>query len=132
MPYFFKVVRKKRNLRYLSAVWLVLVALELLCPIFCENPAFAASLRSSKNTISYSTGNQNKESEDSVAVNQFQNRSNEESICSDECLCHAAALISFSDIDLNDESFHSERMAFAANLSVSNSLPPPYIPPKQS
>jgi hypothetical protein len=130
----YKVIKKKRNLRRLSAVWILLVAIELFCPAFCDEPAFAAEVNSPRSEVSFSVDDADKTSGQTfVSADEDQNICRQDkSVCNDECLCHATAIPSLN-FAVSKETFTSkERLPFTYGEPVFNSLPPPYQPPKNS
>lgn len=128
----FPFIKKKRNLRRLSAIWLCLVLIELFCPVFCDEPTFAAT-NSPQTTVNYSISSDEENiSCASISGSDHQNSSEEKTVCNDECLCHATAVPVLNVISLKESIAHEERIAFGYGEPVFNSLPPPYLPPKNS
>lgn len=128
-----RIIRKKRNLRRLSALWLCLVMLELFCPVFCDEPSFAAQINSPKAEATSTVKDSSESSRTSISGCDHQNSgSHEQTVCNDECLCHAVAMTGFAAADLKDPSSESARIALRYGNPVFNSLPPPFQPPKNS
>lgn len=127
----FRYIKKKRNLRRLSAVWLCLVIIELFCPIFCDEPTFAAT-SSPQTTINYSIAETENTSNAFLSGCDHENTGEEGTLCNDECLCHATATLSLNITGIKESFTHGERIAFSYGEPVFNSLPPPYLPPKNS
>jgi hypothetical protein len=136
MQNFFRIIKRKRNLRRLSAVWLLLIAIELLCPLLGDEKAFAAEMVPSKTEIAAKSTVPNESGKPAASVSDnSENKSNfhqSASVCYDDCLCHATAIVHFSNLTIKSPFFRSEQIVSSVNRVVSNSLPPPYIPPKNS
>ena len=129
----FRFIKKKRNLRRLSVVWLFLLTMELFCPAFCDEPTFAAELNIPQSQISVSIEVKDKASETSLSACEHQNSGNhDETVCNDECLCHATAIPSINGINLKHSVISVESIAFRYGKPIFNSLPPPFQPPKNS
>lgn len=129
----FRFIKKKRNLRRLSVAWLFLLMIELFCPVFCDEPSFAAKLNSPKSQQTVLIKSQNKSNETSISTCEHQNSGNhDETVCNDECLCHATAIPSINGIDLKQTVVCAESIAFYYGKPLFNSLPPPFQPPKKS
>jgi len=130
----FRIIKRKRNLRRQSALWLCLVMLELFCPVFCDEPAFAAQINSTKIEAAASINNrQEKSSETFISGCDHQGSGNHEgTVCTDECLCHAVAITGLCPSSFKDSFNKGERIAFKYGEPVFNSLPPPFQPPKHS
>lgn len=134
MKSFYTVIKKKRNLRRLSAVWLFLLAVELLCPVFCDETVTAAEISSPRpaavSVISYKS---NKNTDDASISSNYQTGENHgQTICNDECLCHATAIPGIDITAFKPIMVSGERIAFQYGDPLFNSLPPPFQPPKQS
>jgi len=128
----FRIIKRKRNLRRLSAVWLCLVILELFCPVICEEPN-SATLLNSANTEIIASITKSRDSDKTFISTLEQNTNNSErSNSEDECLCHANVITSFNFVDLKDSFDKDEQIAFSYGELVVNSLPPPFQPPKNS
>lgn len=128
----FRVIKRKKNLRRLGAVWLCLVILELFCPVICEEPNSATLINSTKNEKIASISNNSDLDKTAIStLEQYANNS-EQSKCVDECLCHANPINSFNFVDLKDSIINDEQIAFSYGEPVFNSLPPPFQPPKNS
>lgn len=128
----FRTIKKKRNLRRLSAMWLFLIVLEMFCPVFCEMPTFAAELDfSSTETVSL-IDRKDDSTENSVTVCNHENNHHEQIVCHDECLCHATAIPNLGVIVRQESKVRNEPIAFNFGEPVFNSLPPPDHPPKLS
>lgn len=130
----FRIIKRKRNLRRLSALWLCLVMLELFCPVFCDEPAFAAKVNSPRTEAAASINNsQEKSSETSISGCNHQGSDNHEgTVCMDECLCHGVAITGLGPSNFKESFNKGERIAFKYGEPVFNSLPPPFQPPKNS
>lgn len=127
----FHFFRKRIIKRRFVGLWLCLVAIELFCPIFCDEPAaFAANLRSSETEIS----SEFRASFDAVRASIEQSTASaddQSAYCNDECLCHAAA-IPCVVVGTKPSAIRSEPMTIGYANAYSSSLPPPYLPPKFS
>ena len=130
MQNIFRVIRKKRNLRRLSAVWLFLVMIELFCPALCGMQTCAAEVDFSPNETTFSNNRKTNSSE--TLVSDRQNQNQEQTVCTDECLCHATAIPNLGDIPRKGSSIRSELIVFNFTEPVLSSLPPPDQPPKIS
>ena len=128
----FRIIKRKRNLRRLSAVWLFLVVIELFCPVICDEPTFAAAFNTSQTTLISSIDETNKNSQTSLSDYNSQTSGEEGTLCNDECLCHAMAVLSQSIVNIKESTIHNETIAFSYGEPVFNSLPPPFQPPKNS
>lgn len=128
----FRIIKRKRNLRRLSAVWLCLVILELFCPVICEEPNSATLINSQKSEIIASIEKAGDSDETSISTLEQSTDKSEQSNCDDECLCHANPITSLNFVDLKDSFIKDEPIAFSYGEPVFNSLPPPFQPPKNS
>jgi hypothetical protein len=131
----FKTIRKKRNKRRLSVLWLFLITIELFCPALCGNPTFAAETSSPSTNISRDDRENSKCEQISVSDCQSQNRDGQQQqkvICNDECLCHAVAMHAMPFSTQKPTSRRNEKIAFLFSNPIFNSLPPPHRPPKNS
>lgn len=128
----FRFIKRKRNIRRLGAVWLALVIIELFCPVFCDEPTFAATSNASQTTVNRSVAETEDKSQTYITDCDHQNSDEEGNYCNDECLCHAMVVMSLNFVNLKDSVTLSERMAFSYGEPLFNSLSPPYIPPKNS
>lgn len=129
----FRIIKRKRNLRRLSAVWLLLIAIELLCPLLGDEKAFAAETLPPQTEIAAKFKSQDKENKSAVSVSENKSDIYQQAfVCYDDCLCHATAIVHFSDLNIKSSFFRSERIISSVSQVISNSLPPPYIPPKNS
>jgi hypothetical protein len=126
MKRFFQIIKKKKHKRIFSVMWVFLIAIELFCPVFCDEPAYAAQQNSPISIVQSLS-----ENEDSAAISDYQS-TQEEKVCNDECLCHATAIIGIGFSTPEKSFFRSERIAFLTSNPYTNSLPPPYHPPKNS
>ncbi len=128
----FRIIKRKRNLRRLSAVWLCLVILELFCPVICEQPDSATLLNSTKTEIIASL--ESKSDSDKAAISTLEQSTDksEQSNCNDECLCHANVITTLNFVDLKDSFDKDGQIAFSYGELILNSLPPPFQPPKNS
>jgi len=133
MKKFFRFVKKKRNLRRMSVVWLFLLTIELFCPAFCDEPNFAAELNSQQSQIAASIEGKEKSPKTSVSADILQSSgNNNETVCNDECLCHSTAIPSINGIIPKNSVVSVESIPFRYGKPVFNSLPPPFQPPKNS
>ena len=132
MQNIFRIIKRKRNLRRLSAVWLFLVVIELFCPVICDEPTFAATLNPSQTTLVSTIDQSDKTSQTSFSDYDSKTSGEEGTLCNDECLCHAMAVLSQSIVNIKESITRSERIAFSYGKPVFNSLPPPFQPPKNS
>lgn len=128
----FRIIKRKRNLRRLSAVWLCLVFVELFCPVICEEPNSATLLNSRKTEIIASIEKMGDSGETSISTLEQSTDKSEQSNCNDECLCHANVITSLNFVDLKDSFDKDGQIAFSYGELVINSLPPPFQPPKNS
>lgn len=128
----FRIIKRKRNLRRLSAVWLCLVILELFCPVICEQPDSATLLNSTKTGIIASLESKSDSDKTSISTLEQSTDKSEQSNCNDECLCHANPITSLNSIDLKDSFVKEDQIAFRYGELILNSLPPPFQPPKNS
>ena len=131
MQRIFRTIKKKKNLRKVSAVWLFLVIVEILCPVF-GNENISATPLNFKQETNYSRADRNDSYQASISTSVNLEDKGNQTICHDECLCHVTALISFTDFDVKEDSFNSERLSFLVSSFAYSTLPPPYLPPKKS
>ena len=132
MKRFFQIIKKKKHKRRFSALCLFLVMIELLCPVFCDEPTFAAA-QISPATLERSFAETNKDSnEKSFSAAESRTQQNQQTGCKDECFCHATAIPNVFILPKEPAFFPSEQIAFQFSELVYNSLPPPYLPPKFS
>lgn len=133
MTRFFQIIKKKRHKRRFSALCLFLIVIELLCPVFCDEPAFVASAQTSPATLERSFIESGKESnEKSFSAAESGAQENQQTVCNDECFCHATAIPNLIIPPKEPAYLRSEPIAFHFGAPVYNSLPPPYHPPKLS
>ncbi|MCY7374668.1 MAG: hypothetical protein LH472_01690 [Pyrinomonadaceae bacterium] len=106
--------------------------IELFCPVFCDEPTFAAE-QSSPPTLerNFAEGSNN-QTEESISASRQLAQNNQQTICNDECFCHATAIPNLIIPPKEPALFNSERISFRFGEPVYNSLPPPYHPPKLS
>lgn len=127
----FRSLRRRVVKKRFVAFWISLVAIELLCPVFCDEPAaVAANLRSSDTAVV----SEFRESSDPevASIEPSAGRTDDGSAyCNDECLCHAAA-IPCVVTGTEPSAFRAEAMTIGYANAFSSSLPPPYLPPKFS
>lgn len=128
----FRIIKRKRNLRRLSAVWLCLVILELFCPVICEEPNSATLINSQKTEVIASIEKDSDANKTSISALEQSTDKSEQSNCEDECLCHANVITSLNFVDLRDSFDKDEQIVFSYGEPVFNSLPPPFQPPKNS
>lgn len=130
----FHIVKKKKNLRRLSVVCLLLVAIELFCPIFCESVSFAAKSNFSTPEANLSIKQKTNSPDDySLAASDGLGQDHQNPTdCNDECICHAMAIPGTNFVMPKEPFVLSERIAFHFDEPVLNSLAPPYHPPKIS
>lgn len=126
----YRLIKKKRNLHRLAGVWLLLLAFELFCPIFCEDSTFATKLKPPSSPPKIESLEQKKNATDSLIAADFPTQ--DQRVCNDECLCHATAIPSFNLITIKHSVKLSEQTTLCYGTPVFNSLPPPYHPPKIS
>lgn len=132
MKRFFQIIKKKKHKRRFSAFCLFLIVIELLCPVFCDEPTFAAA-QTSPATLERSFIESDKGSnEKSFSAAERRTPENQQTVCNDECFCHATAVLNLIIPPKEPAFFHSEQIAFHFGEPVYNSLPPPYHPPKLS
>lgn len=132
MQKFFRLIKRKRNLRRMSVAWLFLLALELFCPVFCDEPAFAAEHKSPQAEINMLVEGEKDSPDVSVSAAAFESTDDGEAFCDDECLCHAVAIPSLNGINVKEFYSRSEAIRISYGKPLFNSLPPPYQPPKNS
>lgn len=124
MKRFFQIIKKKKHKRFVIVLWAFLIAIELLCPLFCDVPAFAAGQNSPPSIV------QNRsENKEFKIISDFQS-TQDENFCNDECLCHGMAILGIGFITPEKKFFRSERIAFLTFNPYTNSLSPPHHPPK--
>mgnify|MGYP000394968586 CR=1 FL=1 len=135
MQRIFRTVKKKKNLRRLSAGWLLLIAIELLCPAFSHERSLVAAVNppQPETVVSATAARESEGGENSLSVSDSQNQNDRgQAVCNDECLCHATAIPNLVVPPVEPLPFPDERVAFLSGKFAYNALPPPYIPPKRS
>lgn len=132
MQEIFRFIKKKKSVRRLSVVWLALVMIELFCPVFCDEPTFAATLNTPQTPVNRAIEKTEDNTQNLIMDCDHQNSDEEGTVCNDECLCHAMVVMNLNFVNLKNSVSHGERMAFGYGEPLFNSLPPPYLPPKNS
>lgn len=128
----FPIIKKSR-LPYLAVFLLLLVILELFCPVFCDEPSFAAELNARNSVVGDSLENTDNSEQASISECRHQNSGDhQQNVCNDECFCHAFAISAYSQINLKEFATSRNRIGFSYSNPVLNSLPPPFQPPKNS
>jgi len=126
-------IRKKKNLRRLAALWLFLLVIEFFCPVFGdEESIIVAGLNDSQCAVVSAIKENDKNAGISITAGDPDHHNHEQSVCHDECLCHATAIPSVNIITLKQSVTGSQSIAFRYGNPVFNSLPPPFQPPKNS
>ena len=110
----------------MSVLWLSLILVELFCPVFCDEPAFAARQNPPASVV------QNLSEDKKPPTISYYQSTEEEKVCNDECLCHAAAIPSLNIATLKELPSLRETIALRYGKPLFNSLPPPFQPPKNS
>ena len=134
MKRFFQVIKKKKHKRRFAALCLFLISLELFCPVLSdEKISLAAALQvDSPTTSSVVKFDDDESTEKSVTTSDSQAPENHQTNCNDECFCHATALPNAAIPPLKEPFVRQETVAFNFGEPLTNSLPPPYHPPKLS
>lgn len=131
MKRFFQIIKKRKHKRRFGVLLMFLIAVELFCPVFCDEPAFAAERKAPSSFVQTVSENAAVTNEESAVISGYQTTEGEE-ICTDECLCHATAIPAVS-IPLPEKSFfRGAPIAFLITAPYTNSLSPPHQPPKIS
>lgn len=131
MKRFFQIIKKKKHKRQLSVLWVFLILVELFCPVFCDEPAFAARQSSPSSIVQTASQSDSITNEKSVVILDYQATQDEKN-CDDECLCHATAILGISFSSPEKSFFSKDRIAFLTSTPYTNSLSPPHQPPKIS
>ena len=128
----FQSIRRRAIKRRFVAFWICLVAIELLCPVLCS-PADSAGLasNSSETDIVVSRDANYGTTAASMSACDHEGEKGESADCVDECLCHAVAIPVIA-VENKSVAVISDPIAGHYTTSESNSLPPPYLPPKFS
>jgi hypothetical protein len=132
MKRFFQTIKKKKHKRLVGVLWLSLIALELFCPVLCDEPSFVAAQQKSPASIVQTFSETNDVDGNELTSASDYGEADEQALCNDECLCHATALPGLSFASLKEPSFRGERIAFSTAGFYTNSLSPPHQPPKIS
>ena len=132
MKSIFKTIKKKGSLRRLSVLWLFLIAIEFLCPVFCDGQTSAAEIDGTQSRTIVSVERKDISAETYISTCSHQDRNHEQTSCNDECLCHATAIPNLGIITHKESTVHSEPIAFNFTGPILGSLPPPDLPPKLS
>lgn len=127
----FQIIKKKKNLRRISAVFLILVAIELFSHPHSGEQTFAAELSLPAAEITISNENKGDTTETLITISDNHSQDPDQIPCNDETLHHDVLTCSLS-YPVKKAFFRSERIAFNFGEPVHNSLPPPYLPPKNS
>ena len=130
----YKKIKKKRNLRRISAVWLFLLAVELFCPAFCGDSVYADEIDAPRSASVSIFSNESKNKSDDASISSYDQSGDDhgQTVCNDECLCHATAIPGIDVIAFKSTKVNGERIAFRYGEPLFNSLPPPFQPPKRS
>jgi len=131
MKRFFQIIKKKKHKRQLSVLWVFLILVELFCPVFCDEPAFATRQSSPSSIVQTASQSDSVTNEKSVTILDYQATQDEKN-CDDECLCHATAILGISFSSPEKSFFSKDRIAFLTSTPYTNSLSPPHQPPKIS
>lgn len=129
MQRIFQIIKKKKNLRRISVVFLALVVIELFSHAQSGKKTFAAELSSTVVGITISNESKDKRTETAVTIPDNHRQDPEQTPCNDETSHHDIIISNFSH-PLKKAFFRSERIAFNFGEPIYNSLPPPYLPPK--
>lgn len=116
----------------MSALWLFLVIIELLCPVIGPEQIAAAGHHSPAAEIKVSNQSKENSADAKFSVSASQEQHSQQVVCNDECLCHAAAIPGIPFAMEKSTFSRSEQTAFFAANPIFNSLPPPFLPPKNS
>lgn len=131
MKRFFQTIKKKKHKRRFGALWLFLIALELFCPVLCDEPAFAAQQNSPTSSIQILSETDHIDGSELTSASDYE-EAGDQPLCNDECLCHATAVPNASIALLKELSFSGEQIVFSTPVFYTNSLSPPHQPPKIS
>lgn len=112
-------------------VFLILVAIELFSHPHSGEQTFAAEPSSTTAGIMISNESKGDTTETAVTISDNQNQDPDQPFCNDET-SHHDVLISILSYPVKKAFFRSERIGFNSGEPVYNSLPPPYLPPKNS
>ena len=134
MDRIFRIVKKKTNLRRLSVVWLLLIAIEFLCPVFCEARPLTVVPDFPTTVANLTIGQKVDAADDSsfAVYNDSTHDPQNQTVCNDECICHAVAIPGTNFVMPKEPLVRSGRMAFHFDEPIFNSLAPLYHPPKLS
>ena len=130
MQHLYRIIKKKKYKRLLGVLWVFLIAIELFCPVFCDEPSFAAEQNSQAAIVQKLSASEDvaiSESSDSISD---EGAAQDQPVCNDECLCHATAVPGISVGSLKEVHFRGERIAFLTSETITTSLSPPHQPPK--
>ncbi len=133
MQRFYKIIKRKRNLRRFAALWLFLLVIELFCPAFGDAESIiAAEFNFSQPHFATLVEAKGKSSESSISACDGHDQNHEKVPCNDECLCHATAIPSVNIVTLKQTAFRDGERPFRYGDPLFNSLPLPFQPPKRS
>jgi hypothetical protein len=133
MKRFFQTIKKKKYKRQFCVLWVFLIAIELFCPVFCDEPAFAAQQSSSTSSVVRNVAeNDGDVAETTISASAFEAQDDRQPDCNDECLCHATAIPGITISSLKETVLPGERIAFSTAAPAVGSHSPPYQPPKFS
>lgn len=132
MQKLYKIIKRKNNRRRIGAVWVFLLLIELVCPVFGHEAAEDVELESSRAVIVYSTESTAKSSNDLPSMTACDEQHGNKIFCLDECLCHSTAIPSANSINIKESVSAVARIPHHYENTVFNFLPPPFQPPKNS
>lgn len=131
MKRFFQVIKKKKHKRRFAVLCLFLIALELFCPLLGDEPTLAFQQQNAPTSLVRNSDDDDSK-ENYVSASDSEAQNNQQTVCTDECFCHATALPNACIPPLKEPFVRQETVAFNFGEPVTNSLPPPYHPPKIS
>lgn len=126
MEKIYRIIRIKKHLRRLSAVWLFMLAFGLCCPALAGEAAIVAGIAAPE-TIDCKVSKTRKSDFCTGADVQH-----ERDDCADDCLCHAAAMSLTTLAVFERVVLRETRNSFRHGEFISNALAPPFEPPKIS
>lgn len=85
MKHFFQIIKKKKNKRRLSVLWVFLIVIELLCPVFCDEPTFAATQSSTTALERNFTESENGLIDEAISASESRAQENQQTVCNDDC-----------------------------------------------
>ncbi len=137
LSFIFNKIKKKKNKRQLSALWLSLIIIELFCPILCDEDSSAVAIGQTTakeiNRVQFvDEASTSFKAQTAFAASDRSAQEQQKQICHDECLCHVTAVTEIPFSIRKPSLPQSDRIISRFKEPVLSSLPPPDTPPNIS